>query len=184
VEELESRIVLTLPLPAPVTPPPLPLPSPLVPDHGDQQILDNVLKFAVDNRHVLYNLPVPYVIVASAGGAAPAVTNGHSHSPVKIDADQSEATGQGGSGFDIQAASWAKASAAGSTIQPPGAAAESAMPRSETARSGITRRWAAREPLAATAAMRWGAAWPIASGVSSPSWAATGVLSSSRTRWR
>jgi hypothetical protein len=102
VEELESRIVPTLPLPAPVAPTPLPLPSPLVPDHGDQQILDHVLDMATTNRHVLNNLPVPYVIVASAGGAAPTVTDGHAHSPVDIDADQSEATGQGGSGKDIR----------------------------------------------------------------------------------
>jgi hypothetical protein len=99
---LESRIVPVLPLAGPVAPAPLPLPSPLVPDPGDQQILNNVLKMAVSNRHVLDSLPVPYVIVASAGGAPPTVTDGHSHAPVKIDADQSKATGLGGSGFDIQ----------------------------------------------------------------------------------
>src|SRR5262245_30743829 len=79
VEELEPRTVPTLTLPGPVTPAPLPLPSPLVPDPGDQSILANVLKDAVNNRHVLNNLPVPYVIVASAGGAAPTVTDGHAH---------------------------------------------------------------------------------------------------------
>jgi hypothetical protein len=102
VEELEPRTVPTLILPGPVTPTPLPLPAPLVPDPGDQSILENVLDKSVSNRSVLDHLPVPFVIVASAGGNAPIVTDGHSHAPVKIDADGSEATGQGGSGADIQ----------------------------------------------------------------------------------
>src|SRR5271157_1025593 len=42
LEELESRIVLTLPLPGPINPVPLLLPAPLVPGPGDQQILNLV----------------------------------------------------------------------------------------------------------------------------------------------
>jgi hypothetical protein len=107
LEELESRVNPTLPLAGPITPVPLPLPSPLVPDPGDQQILNNVLKNAVTNRHVLDNLPVPYVILTSAtnpatGQLVTTVTDGHAHSPIKIDADQSKSTGQGSSGYDIQ----------------------------------------------------------------------------------
>jgi hypothetical protein len=113
LEELESRVVPTLPLPNPVTPAPLPLPSPLVPGPGDQQILNNVLKFATTNRQVLDHLPVPYVIAVSAsnpltGSVVTTLTKGYSsiegqaHTPIKIDADQSDSTGMGGSGFDIQ----------------------------------------------------------------------------------
>jgi hypothetical protein len=107
LEELESRIVPTLPLPGPVAPVALPLPAPLVPGPGDSQILENVLKMSVTNRHVLDHLPVPYVIDVSAtnpvtGKVVTTIVEGQAHKPIKIDADQSKSTGQGGSGFDIQ----------------------------------------------------------------------------------
>jgi len=107
VEQLEPRRLLTLVLPGPVNPVPLPFPNPLVPGPGDTQILANVIKMSVSNRHVLDHLPVPYVIDVSAtnpstGAVVTTVVEGQAHTPIKIDADQSKSTGQGGSGFDIQ----------------------------------------------------------------------------------
>jgi len=90
LEELESRIVLTLPLPGPINPVPVLLPAPLVPGPGDQQILNlvNDLGHNVFSRDLFDNLnvPVPYVILASANGAPPTVTVGHAGTPVDLDA--------------------------------------------------------------------------------------------------
>jgi len=90
LEELESRIVLTLPLPGPINPVPVLLPAPLVPSPGDQQILNlvNDLGHNVISRDFFDNLnvPVPYVILASANGAPPTVTVGHAGTPVELDA--------------------------------------------------------------------------------------------------
>ncbi len=107
LEELESRIVPTLPLPGPMGPVPLPYPNPIVPGPGDTQILANVLTMSVANRPVLDHLPVPYVIDVSAtnpttGQVVTSIVEGQAHTPIKIDADQSKTTGKGGSGFDIQ----------------------------------------------------------------------------------
>jgi hypothetical protein len=104
LEELECRLAPALPLAGPVFPAPLPFPDPLVPSPGDLSTLKNVIKQSVTNRHNLNNIPVPFVILASAGNAPPTVSEFHAHATTYIDADQNPATGQGsgGSGYDIQ----------------------------------------------------------------------------------
>ncbi|MCH5377301.1 MAG: hypothetical protein JJ992_25340, partial [Planctomycetes bacterium] len=79
----------------------LPVPDPIVPTNGEANLL-NVVQMHADkqNLNAQDHFPVPFVIVASAEGAASTVTNWKAGHPARIDADQSKATGKGG--HDIQ----------------------------------------------------------------------------------
>jgi hypothetical protein len=90
LECLESRVVPTLPPP-----------NPIAPTLGEANLLATVQNLAnKQNLNAQDHYPVPFVIVASAGGAAPTVMNWKAGAPIRIDADRSLTTGYGGN--DIQ----------------------------------------------------------------------------------
>ena len=91
LEQLEARLLLST----------LPTPNPIVPANGEQTLL-HVVQMHADKQllNAQDHFPVPFVVVASAGGAAPTVKNWKAGAPLRIDADQSKATGKGG--HDIQ----------------------------------------------------------------------------------
>jgi hypothetical protein len=91
VEALESRVVPSV----------LPSPDPIDPTRGETNLL-RVVQMMADkqNLNAQDNFPVPYTVVVSAGGAAPTVKNWKAGAPLRIDADRSLVTGQGG--HDIQ----------------------------------------------------------------------------------
>ena len=91
LEALESRVVPAI----------LPAPNPIFPIHGEVNLLSVIQKHAdKQNLNAQDHFPVPYTIVVSAGGAAPTIKNWKAGAPVRLDADQSLATGKGG--HDIQ----------------------------------------------------------------------------------
>ncbi|MCA9864817.1 MAG: hypothetical protein KC432_17400, partial [Thermomicrobiales bacterium] len=77
-------------------------PNPIDPNNGEQSLLDVVNSLPVnDIQHALDNFPVPYVVYATANGAAPTVKNNKAGVPTRVDADRSKSTGQGGGGHDL-----------------------------------------------------------------------------------
>lgn len=93
VEVLESR----------VTPSTLPAPDPIDPTRGESNLL-RVTQMQADNLHLnaLDHFPVPFVVIASAGGAGPTVKNWKAGAPIRIDADSNKNTGQGGHDVQIE----------------------------------------------------------------------------------
>ncbi|HEY4668686.1 MAG TPA: hypothetical protein VIH05_02825, partial [Tepidiformaceae bacterium] len=76
--------------------------GPIDPDSGELSLLNLVNSLPInDIESALGEFPVPYIVVASAGGADPVIVANRAGSPTRIDADSSKATGQGGSGQDL-----------------------------------------------------------------------------------
>jgi hypothetical protein len=77
-------------------------PDPIDPTRGEQILLDLINSLPLSDINVaLDHFPVPFVVVASAGGAEPTVVSQRAGAPTRVDADRSKATGQGGSGQDL-----------------------------------------------------------------------------------
>src|SRR5262249_6001262 len=93
LESLESRVV----------PSSLPPPNPIDPTRGQSNLL-RVVQMHADkqNLNAQDHFPVPFTVIASAGGAAPTVDNWHAGAPIRIDADQSKTTGQGGNDIQVE----------------------------------------------------------------------------------
>jgi hypothetical protein len=88
-EKLESRMMLSV------------VPAPIVPTTGEANKIAQALQQALKgNTNALNNFPIPFAIQYSGGTAAPQVVNWHAGAPIKLDLDNSNATGNGGN--DIQ----------------------------------------------------------------------------------
>lgn len=78
-------------------------PDPIDPNNGEQSLIDLVNSLPInDIQNALNNFPVPFVVIAQAGGAEPVIETQKAGSPKRINADRSKSTGQGGSGQDLQ----------------------------------------------------------------------------------
>src|SRR5262245_37562077 len=72
-------------------------PNPIFPSKGEQVLLDLIKGLPLnDIKSALDHFPVPYVLVASANGAAPTIANNKAGAPTRIDADRDGSTGTGG----------------------------------------------------------------------------------------
>ncbi len=93
LEGLEPRVLLSV----------LP-PNPIDPDNGEFNHLEHANIFPTkDQFNALDNYPIPYVIVAQAGDNDPVIVNWKAgNAYTKVNVDNSKATGNGGSGNDIQ----------------------------------------------------------------------------------
>lgn len=93
LEPLESRVV----------PSSLPAPDPIDPTRGQTNLL-RVVQMMSDkqNLNAQDHFPVPYTVIVSAGAAAPTIKNWLAGAPLKLDADQSMATGQGGNDIQVE----------------------------------------------------------------------------------
>lgn len=92
MEWLEERALFAFP------------PEPIVPKNNGEinQLAQALKKAAAGQLNALDNFPVPFSVVASAGGAAPVVFNSSaSKAFAKIDADRSKATGKGGNDIEV-----------------------------------------------------------------------------------
>ena len=77
-------------------------PGPIDPNTGELSLLDLVNSLPInDVQQALDRFPVPYIVIASAGGADPVVVSNRAGVPTRIDADSSTSTGQGHSGDDL-----------------------------------------------------------------------------------
>ena len=87
IEALETRNLLSA----------VPAPDPIIPNNGETKLLEVVQKHADKmNLNAQDHFPVPFVVVASAGGGSDVVKNWKAGAPLRIDADQSKSTGKGG----------------------------------------------------------------------------------------
>ena len=78
-------------------------PEPIDPTSGQQNLLDLIKSLPInDVQSALDHFPVPYVVCASAGTAAPTCVNQKAGSPQRLDADKSNATGKGGDDIQIE----------------------------------------------------------------------------------
>lgn len=77
-------------------------PDPIDPNTGEQNLIDLISSLPVnDIEPALDHFPLPYVIHAVGGGAAPTTIKQRAGSPARIDVDANRATGQGNSGDDF-----------------------------------------------------------------------------------
>ena len=77
------------------------IPDPIDPSNGEQNLLDLIEGLPLNEiETALDHFPIPYVVVASAGGAAPTIESKKAGSPIRIDADGTRDTGKGG--FDVE----------------------------------------------------------------------------------
>jgi hypothetical protein len=79
------------------------IPNPIDPSSGEQNLLDIIDGLPLNEiEAALDNFPIPYVVVASANGAAPTIETKKAGSPIRIDADASKATGRGGNDIEVE----------------------------------------------------------------------------------
>jgi len=79
------------------------VPDPISPNQGEATLLRVVNDKALrELETALDNFPVPYVVIASAGGAEPTLTNKKAGAPVRIDADRDRNTGKGGNDVQVE----------------------------------------------------------------------------------
>lgn len=72
-------------------------PDPIDPTKGEAALLRIINSLPLNAiQRAKDNFPVPYVVIASAGGASPTIANNRAGAPTRIDADQLRLTGQGG----------------------------------------------------------------------------------------
>lgn len=72
-------------------------PDPIDPTTGEAallKVINSIPLNAIENAKDQF--PVPYVVIASAGGAAPTIASNRAGAPTRIDADRLLATGRGG----------------------------------------------------------------------------------------
>src|SRR5215208_666934 len=78
-------------------------PYPIIPDNGETELLQLVNALPInDIKNALDNYPVPFVVVCSAAGAQPTVTNQKAGSPKRVDCDRSLSTGMGGNDVQVE----------------------------------------------------------------------------------
>lgn len=78
-------------------------PNPIDPNTGEWSLLDLINSLPINEiESALDNFPVPYVVVASAGGAGPFTDNKKAGSPLRVDADDSLSTGKGGHDIEVE----------------------------------------------------------------------------------
>jgi hypothetical protein len=79
------------------------IPNPIDPSSGEANLLEIIDGLPLNEiESALDHFPIPYVVVASAGGAAPTIKNDNAGSPTRIDADDSAATGRGGNDVIVE----------------------------------------------------------------------------------
>src|SRR5688500_17249583 len=79
------------------------IPSPIDPSTGEAALLEVVNAIPINEiDKALDNFPVPYVVVASAGGATPTIKSNRAGAPTKVDADRSLLTGKGGNDIQVE----------------------------------------------------------------------------------
>ncbi|MGH2711247.1 MAG: hypothetical protein ACRDH9_08610 [Actinomycetota bacterium] len=78
-------------------------PEPIDPGPGEERLLEIINEIPLNEiDKALDNFPVPYVVVASANGAEPTITNNRAGHPTRVDADRSRTTGQGGHDISVE----------------------------------------------------------------------------------
>lgn len=78
-------------------------PAPINPSRGEAELLEIINKLPLnDIDKALDRFPVPYVVVASAGGASPTIKNNRAGAPTRVDADNSLLTGKGGHDIEVE----------------------------------------------------------------------------------
>lgn len=91
LEPLEPRLLLSADV------------APIDPSAGEANLLGLIDSLPLnDIQSALDHFPIPYVVIASAGGGPPVVANNRAGAPTRVDADSSKATGKGGNDIQVE----------------------------------------------------------------------------------